>query len=486
MQLWIDCLEEEESMERERERQRSGGVGLQQSLLSDAGFVVTSKRKRGGRCKVGDDEAGVAWKRCKGGDGVFGLRKNGFLSSNLTTQILQRELVADSQMRFATRNSREMFRGLKPRARLDAHDEESSDVKLCFLRRRSKVVEIVAAKDLLFGLTQTGVCTAFHRDTKRRVCFLNTAPDEVIRSLFYNKSNESLITVSVFREDNYSSLNCRSTPLRYIRNRNTEEGFALFQSESLRWPGFVEFDDVNGKVLTYSAKEKIYKVWGLENYNLLYSIQEEGIQEIKISPGIMLLIYERSNDFVHLKIVAIETGEVLKSFKHQLDGKKKVDFIEQFNEKLLVKQDGGNLEIFDVHTGERNEVLSTDFLTPTAFIFLYESLSFLTFLANTVRTWDFRGDPISRFEDHILWHPDCNTNNIYITSRQDLIVSYCKSAETGKGSINVSEIATGKCLAKIEDSTHGKALQDVTALYYNEDLNEIYTGTKSGHIYAWR
>jgi len=31
------------------------------------------------------------------------------------------------------------------------------------------------------------------------------------------------------------------------------KGFALFERESLRYPGFVEFDDVNGKVLTYSV-----------------------------------------------------------------------------------------------------------------------------------------------------------------------------------------------------------------------------------------
>lgn len=30
----------------------------------------------------------------------------------------------------------------------------------------------------------------------------------------------------------------------------------LFLSQSLKWPGFVEFDDVNGKVLTYSAQDK--------------------------------------------------------------------------------------------------------------------------------------------------------------------------------------------------------------------------------------
>lgn len=42
----------------------------------------------------------------------------------------------------------------------------------------------------------------------------------------------------------------------------TPSGVALTEdlgpvSRSLRWPGFVEFDDVNGKVLTYSAHEQV-------------------------------------------------------------------------------------------------------------------------------------------------------------------------------------------------------------------------------------
>jgi hypothetical protein len=43
---------------------------------------------------------------------------------------------------------------------------------------------------------------------------------------------------------------------RYIRRVQPDAGFALFESESLKWPGFVEFDDVNGKVLTYSAQDR--------------------------------------------------------------------------------------------------------------------------------------------------------------------------------------------------------------------------------------
>lgn len=44
--------------------------------------------------------------------------------------------------------------------------------------------------------------------------------------------------------------------VRYIRRGKPDAGFPLFESESLNWPGFVEFDDVNGKVLTYSAQDR--------------------------------------------------------------------------------------------------------------------------------------------------------------------------------------------------------------------------------------
>ena len=67
-----------------------------------------------------------------------------------------------------------------------------------------------------------------------------------------------------------------------------------------------------------------------------------------ISPGIMLLIFAKASSHVPLKILSIEDGTVLKSFNHLLHRNKKVDFIEQFNEKLLVKQENENLQILDV------------------------------------------------------------------------------------------------------------------------------------------
>lgn len=96
-----------------------------------------------------------------------------------------------------------------------------------------------------------------------------------------------------------------------------------------------------------------------------------------------------------------------------------------------------------VRNSQLTEVSRAEFMTPSAFIFLYENQLFLTFRNRTVAVWNFRGELVTSFEDHLLWHPDCNTNNIYITSDQDLIISYCKadsddSSTDGNGNLLAS------------------------------------------------
>ena len=97
-----------------------------------------------------------------------------------------------------------------------------------------------------------------------------------------------------------------------------------------------------------------------------------------------------------------------------------------------------------------------------------------------------------------------NINSLYITN--------------AAGSINISNILTGKCLAKIRASnsfpmenecscsgnccgsscalkkqspasrirsTVAEALEDITALFYDEERNEIYTGNRHGLVHVW-
>jgi hypothetical protein len=110
---------------------------------------------------------------------------------------------------------------------------------------------------------------------------------------------------------------------------------------------------------------------------------------------------------------------------------------------------------------------------------------------------------------HIIYHI-CGT--YYRTSFSSvelfvrIILTQVPSAVTPIGSINMSEIMTGKCSAKIAASdpalnvtprrhnrkkqssvwsTVPEALEDVTALFYDEDRNEIYTGNSHGLVHVW-
>jgi len=41
------------------------------------------------------------------------------------------------------------------------------------------------------------------KNHQKRICFLNVEEGEMIRSIYFNKENDSLITVSVYRSDGY-------------------------------------------------------------------------------------------------------------------------------------------------------------------------------------------------------------------------------------------------------------------------------------------
>lgn len=49
----------------------------------------------------------------------------------------------------------------------DTHDPKAHDfLKLPFLKKRSRIVEIVAARDTVFALTHSGICAAFSRGSR--------------------------------------------------------------------------------------------------------------------------------------------------------------------------------------------------------------------------------------------------------------------------------------------------------------------------------
>mmetsp|Transcript_42037 Transcript_42037/g.68203 ORF Transcript_42037/g.68203 Transcript_42037/m.68203 type:complete len:470 (+) Transcript_42037:210-1619(+) len=412
---------------------------------------------------------------------------------NISMRLRNREVCNRNSWNFRYKNSETMFSNMRVRAMLDTHDPERSNLRLHLLRMRSKVSEVVAAGDVLAVLTESGVCAIFSVDSGALVCFVNLPSDEVVRSLFYNKYNNNLVVCSVFPSDRFGCLKCRTIPIPYMRNGRQHTVIPLFETESLKWPGFVEFDDVNAKVITHSTPDGTYKVWDLATYKFQYSFQDSEIQEIKISPGIMLLIYKRKSSYVTLKIISIHDGSVLRKFDHPLHKTKGIDFIEQFNQKLLVKQENEDLQIYDVMDCSLKSIPRKSFVTPNAFIFLYALQKFLTFRFHSVSVWNFNGELVTNLADNVMWLPE-NSNNVFITSQQDMIFSYSRQpildGSHSSGCITVSCIHTGRCIQRVRCHSHEHTqdecpLENVTAVFYNDERGEIYSGTADGKVAIW-
>lgn len=82
----------------------------------------------------------------------------------------------------------------------------------------------------------------------------------------------------------------------------------------------------------------------------------------------------------------------------------------RFNEKLLIKQEGEPLNIVDVLTSAVVTVSKTEFITPSAFIFLYEHQTFLTFRSRQVTVWNFKGEQVHscRLTHHCCFACGCH------------------------------------------------------------------------------
>lgn len=132
-----------------------------------------------------------------------------------------------------------------------------------------------------------------------------------------------------------------------------------------------------------------------------------------------------------------------------------------------------------VRTSEIMEVSRTEFMTPSAFIFLYENQLFLTFRNRKVAVWNFKGEMVTSFEDHLLWYPDCNTNNIYITADQDLILSYCKPEDErdSAGRVLLSTPGYNSMQRSFQHFGLGALFERPPSL---EDTS-LYTGWKEAH-----
>ena len=167
--------------------------------------------------------------------------------------------------------------------------------------------------------------------------FFNKNCEEQIRSIFHNRYNQSIRIVSVTTRDECNSLKCRSVPISaleatfaekarsipvesidLITNKTNDElllckkevkGTKLFKDFCLRYPDFIEFDELNAKIITKHSVEDAYRVWSLSTYQLQYVLKDEKIAEFKICHGVMLLLYAIEDNCVPMALINVHTGK---------------------------------------------------------------------------------------------------------------------------------------------------------------------------------
>ena len=108
---------------------------------------------------------------------------------------------------------------------------------------------------MIIAINSKGICTAYKRQDLTFLCLINKTLNqrhlEKIKSIFYNKYNDSLIVV---RD---ATLNIRSIPIKYIETKQPHLGQSILNSERMKDPGFFEFDSPNKCILTYNYYDPI-------------------------------------------------------------------------------------------------------------------------------------------------------------------------------------------------------------------------------------
>ncbi|CDW80358.1 transducin wd40 repeat-like superfamily protein [Stylonychia lemnae] len=398
------------------------------------------------------------------------------------------------------------------------------------MNKSSLVLEVLTFNNqFIVSLLESGRCSIHDKHTQK-VMFFNKSQNEQIRSIFLNRVNESIIVVSVTKKDEFQSLKCRTVTFKtiekafqkiasldikqdnlsqYVFLRGEFKGQKLFKDFALRWPDFIEFDEINQKIITKHSQEEAYRVWSLATYQLQYVLKNETIAEFKICNGVMLLLHQLENGSIPMTMINIHTGEEIQKFEFS-SIKNEIEFLEQFNEKIMIKQKDKNLKIYN--SWDKSLKVIEGFDAPEAFIFLYEKEKFLTLKEGKIEIWSSEGEKLTNFDDQVL-STKIETGNdgaggstsnyiVSVSLSKRYLFSYFQEQNNGKDFVNIIDIQNEKVIArvkinqKIGDSQfqcrnalgRRRRLQNhrkLSSLFYDEQSHELFIGYTDGDVEIW-
>jgi len=388
-------------------------------------------------------------------------------------------------------------------------------------RRPAKIVELLAEDMFIFSLNSIGILNLYDRETFKYLGNLNVIADNLrqgaIKSMFFNRSNESLIIILVKRDNaGINSLVCKMIAVSDLRLKLFDKAKEIFQEARLEFPAYVELDEVNKRIITHNKKDHLYRFFNMCDYSKVFEIlnkvgdpvvaaadnlegnttayhEPDDFREIvdtKITVSRMLLIYKKKvhTNSIPLRIISMKDGKEFARFYLFIPLKNAtLEWIEFFEDILLYKVAGLNVGIRNVNNLNKPslEVKNTSKLNFDSFIFLYSRRKFLSFSGRSMRVWSLSGDCLFSFEDHQLppkQNASDNASSVFITSDHSAILSYSKPVLHDRntiGTFNISSLETGRLLAKL------RVDHEISSVFYDESTNHLLLGDSNGYITVW-
>ena len=390
------------------------------------------------------------------------------------------------------------FIHLEERAILSAYPENPTNWKLDFLKRKSKVTEILSVNEnIIITLQNSGVCCVFKRLkwTLKQFGYLNHKPQEIIRSLFHNQSAAAIVIVSVYPVDKKSVLRCRSIPVNEVEQGNFHKSTPILDKEMLEYPGWIELCEVNSRILTHTSENDTYRVWSLRDYTFLFEIKnhdsEEKLLDVKASPGFLLLLHDSTSPDMNgvkkqrITLLDIDDGRELYVLNHHVTTK--IELVEQFCDSILIKEQDQDLIIHNIRNPSNSFLkVKISELRLSAFTFLHNTRIFLTFQNHgRVISFNSKGEELCVIHDA---NPCIDSNNsIFLVARdQETLLSvrpdFQKNEKTPNTVIDFKYCLDGLQLGKL---TLPVPPGELTCLCYDDEKMALYIGMKDGTIRVW-
>lgn len=294
-----------------------------------------------------------------------------------------------------------------------------------------ELAEIVVSLTKLYAVYSNGFAAVFDKFSAEYLCEVSAYPSTRVKTIYYNRVNATVIVISMTAEDDFNSLQCAYyTEEALLMPDSKSRAVQLFGNERICSPGFIEFDENNRKILTKSKLPPNYKVWSMESYKLEIHVVHPAIEEIRFSLGYLLFLYRPHNNQLLIDVYDVSRLAKVSAITIDLLPGVGFEFIELFNENLLIKHKNKCIFMINLRNRAIARVWDSEQFSPEAFIFLSEAHVFMTLQGSKFRLWTVTHNTLSAlpgFDVRLPAKAKVSPELIFLSKDQGRLYVYTKS-----------------------------------------------------------